>query len=95
MSQINAVANPIINSPYKEPSHYWLIREGAPPERKEGRRPASYFFRVPERAARGRKDGTPQVVMFDDVSKGQEVLLDIANRLRQLVREWRVSVVIQ
>jgi len=89
MSQINAVANPIINSPYKEPSHYWLIREAVQPEKREGRRPASYFFRVPERAARGKKDGAPQVVMFDDVSRGQEVLLDTANLLRQRVKEWR------
>jgi type III restriction enzyme len=89
MSQINAVANPIINSPYKEPSHYWLIREGTQPEKRKGRRPASYFFRVPERAARGRRDGGPQEVMFDDVSKGQEELLPTANLLRQRVKEWR------
>jgi type III restriction enzyme len=90
MSQINTVANPIINSPYAEPSHYWLIREGIAPEKKVGRRPASYFFRVPERAARGkRREGMPQVVMFDDVSKGQEELLDTANLLRQRVKEWR------
>ena len=90
MTQINAVANPIINSPYEEPNQYWLIREGMPPEQKPGRRPASYFFRVPERAARGRTSGKgPQVVMFDDVSKGQEILLDTSNLLRQRVKEWR------
>jgi len=89
MTQINAVADPIINSPYKEPDHYWLIREGLPPEKRPGRRPASYFFRVPERAARGRREGPSQVVMFEDVSKGQEVLLDTANLLRQRVKEWR------
>jgi type III restriction enzyme len=89
MPQINAVADPIINSPYKEPNRFYLIQEGVKPAKKDGRRPASYFFRVPERAARGRKDGAPQVVMFDDVSRGQEVLLDIANLLRQRVKEWR------
>jgi type III restriction enzyme len=89
MSQIHTVNDPIINSPFLEPEHYWLIREGMPPEKRDGRRPASYFFRVPERAARGRRDATPQVVMFDDVSKGQEVLLDLANLLRQRVAEWR------
>jgi type III restriction enzyme len=90
MTQINAVENPIINSPYDAPKHYWLIREGVPPEKKEGRRPASYFFRVPEHAARGRRSGSgPQAVMFDDVSKGQEELLDTANLLRQRVKEWR------
>lgn len=90
MSQINTVANPIINSPYREPDHYWLIREGVSPEKAAGRRPASYFFRVPDRAARGpRRGAAPQAVMFDDVSKGQEVLLDTANLLRQRVKEWR------
>ena len=88
MTQINAVDNPIINSPFAVPKHYWLIREGVPPEKKAGRRPASYFFRVPERAARGRRVA-PQSVMFDDIEKGQEELLDIANLLRQKVREWR------
>lgn len=86
----NAVENPIINSPFEVPKHYWLIKEGTPPEKKEGRRPASYFFRVPEHAARGRRSGSgPQAVMFDDLSKGQEELLDTANLLRQRVKEWR------
>lgn len=89
MSQINTVAKPIINSPFDEPKYHYHIQEGTQPEKREGRRPASYFFRVPERAARGRKDGAPQAVMFDDVSRGQEVLLDTANLLRQRVREWR------
>lgn len=90
MTRITAVPEPIINSPYEAPKQYWLIREGMPPEKKAGRRPASYFFRVPERAARGRRSGTgPQVVMFDDVAKGQEELLDNANLLRQRVLEWR------
>ena len=49
--QINAVENPIINSPYEEPGQHWHIEEGKSPRRQEGRRPASYFLRVPERAA--------------------------------------------
>jgi type III restriction enzyme len=90
VTQINAVENPIINLPYEVPNQFWLIREGIPPEKKEGRRPASYFFRVPERAARGRRSGgRPQAVMFDDVARGQEERLDIANHLRQRVKEWR------
>src|ERR1700735_4153004 len=90
MNLPNAVENPIINSPFEAPKQYWLIREGVSPEKKEGRRPASYFFRVPEHAARGRRSGSgPQAVMFDDLSKGQEELLDTANLLRQRVKEWR------
>ena len=56
MTQINAVENPIINSPYDEPRQHWHIEEGKPPRKQTGRRPASYFLRVPERAARGRRD---------------------------------------
>jgi type III restriction enzyme len=89
MTQINTVAKPIINSPYEVPKRYWLIQEGMQPEKKAGRRPASYFFRVPERAARGRRGNEPQVVMFDDTARGQEYLLDTANLLRQRAAEWR------
>lgn len=88
MTQINAVANPIINSPYEEPRHYWHIEEGREPEKREGRRLASYFLRVPEGAARGRRSRN-QGEMFDDTAKGQEYLLDLANLLRQRVAEWR------
>lgn len=88
MTQINAVANPIINSPYEEPRYYWHIEEGKEPEKREGRRLASYFLRVPERAARGRKSKT-QEELFEEEAKGEEYLLDLANQLRQRVAEWR------
>ena len=88
MTQINAVANPIINSPYEEPGHYWHIEEGKEPEKREGRRLASYFLRVPERAARGRKSKA-QEKLFEEEAKGQEYLLDLANLCRQRVAEWR------
>ena len=85
----STVPEPIINSPYREPDHYWLIREGLPPEKMPGRRPASYFFRVPERAGRGRRTREPQAALFDNVAKGEEERLDTANLLRQRVKEWR------
>ncbi len=37
------VDNPIINSPFEEPSYYWDYREGQP-MRVEGRRPAGYYL---------------------------------------------------
>ena len=86
--QINAVENPIINSPYEVPKQHWLIEEGKPPLKQPGRRPASYFLRVPERAGRGRRAAT-QGEMFDEDLKGNEYLLDLANLLRQRVQEWR------
>jgi type III restriction enzyme len=89
VTQINAVENPIINKPYEEPRYYWLIRKGEPPEKREGRRPASYFFRVPERAARGRK-GKKQVELFEEETKGEEYLLPIPNLIRERLKEWQV-----
>jgi len=88
MSQINAVADPIINSPYEAPRYYWHIELAKEPQKRPGRRDASYFFRVPERAARGRK-GKPQAALFDDTAKGQEYLLDLANLIRQRLADWR------
>jgi type III restriction enzyme len=87
-TQINAVANPIINSPYVEPKQHWHIEEGKQPRMEPGRRPASYFLRVPERAGRGRR-AAPQAEMFDEDLKGNEYLLDLANLLRKRVEEWR------
>jgi type III restriction enzyme len=87
-TQINAVANPIINSPYEEPSQHWHIEEGKQPHIEPGRRQASYFLRVPERAARGRRVAA-QAEMFDEDVKGDEYLLNLANLLRQRVRDWR------
>ncbi|HEY4071563.1 MAG TPA: hydrolase [Herbaspirillum sp.] len=88
MSQINVVEAPIINLPYIEPKYYWHIEEGKPPEKRLGRRLASYFFRVPERAARGRRTIVQQSIL-DDASKGQEYLLDLANLIRLRLKEWR------
>lgn len=88
MSQINAVENPIINLPYVEPQFHWHIAIGQKPEKRPGRRPASYFFRVPERAARGRT-ARQQPELFQDASKGEEYLLENANLLRQRLKDWR------
>jgi type III restriction enzyme len=88
VSQINTVANPIINSPYQEPKQHWHIEESQQPRLESGRRPASYFLRVPEGAARGRR-AADQAQMFEDDLKGNEYLLDLANLLRQRVQDWR------
>ena len=87
-TQINAVANPIINTPYEAPQHYWHIEDGKAPVKQAGRRPACYFLRVPEGAARNRRDAA-QGAMFEEDLKGNEYLLDLANLLRQRVQDWR------
>lgn len=87
-TQINAVANPIINSPYEVPKQHWQIEEGKSPVKNPGRRLASYFLRVPEGAARGRREDSQRDIFEEDL-KGNEYLLDLANLLRQRVQEWR------
>ena len=52
----NEVENPIINSPFREPAFHWQIEKAKQPIKAEGRRPASYFYRVPDSASRGRKN---------------------------------------
>ncbi len=88
MSQINAVEAPIINSPYEAPAYHWHIELAKPPEKRPGRRLASYFFRVPEKAKRG-KAAKGQTALFEESAKGQEYLLDLANLIRQRLAEWR------
>ena len=83
MGRINEVPEPIINSPFAEPDYYYHIEEGKLPEKRAGRRPASYFFRVPERAARGRR-AKQQVELFEEETKGQEYRLDNANLIHNL-----------
>ena len=81
------VDSPIINSPFREPEFHWQIERGKPPVKAEGRRRASYFYRVPEHAGRGRKS-KKQAELFDD-AKGEEIELEIVNLIRQRVKEWR------
>ncbi|MGO8654768.1 hydrolase, partial [Rhizobium ruizarguesonis] len=81
------VESPIINSPFIEPQCYWHIERGRPPVKAEGRRRASYFYRVPEHAGRGRRSRA-QAEMFES-ERGEEVEIEVVNLIRQRVKEWR------
>ena len=81
------VDSPIINSPFREPEYHWQIERGKPPVKATGRRRASYFYRVPEHAGRGRKN-KKQTELFES-EKGEEVELEIVNLIRDRVKEWR------
>lgn len=52
------VENPILNSPFAEPTRYWAYEEGQP-VLKEGRRPAGYYFKARTRG--------PQMAMLEEV----------------------------
>jgi len=75
-----AVDAPIQNSPYEEPTRYWKY-EGREPVLVEGlRREAGYYFRPRTRGPKG------QMSLLADE---QFVPLELVNRLRGRVAEWR------
>ena len=84
---VSEVESPIINSPFVEPQRHWKLEPGKPPVLELGRRRASYFYRVPEHAGRGRSS-RPQDEFFES-EKGEEVELDLVNVIRNRVAEWR------
>lgn len=75
------VPEPILNSPFEEPQEHWHIIEGETPERRPGRRPATYFYRDPK-AKPGTEAG--QVV-------GTAIELKLVNRIRVQVKKWRLE----
>ena len=82
------VESPIINSPFAEPAVHWSIEIGKQPVQATGRRPASYFYRVPESSGRGRKN-KKQLSLEGDLGIGQQEDLPLVNWLRNRVKEWR------
>ena len=72
------VSDPILNSPYEEPREHWWIEEGSAPQRREGRRPAMYFYREPKPRAevQGRQGA-------------EAIPLQLVNQIRDLVATWR------
>ena len=75
------VAEPILSSPYEEPSEHWWIEEGRLPERRPGRRPAGYFYRDPL-APPADEDG---------FARGEWVELEAVNRIRDRLAQWRAE----
>lgn len=84
----NEVQNPIINSPFTEPKQHWFIEHGKSPSKAQGRRPASYYYRVPESSGRGKKN-KKQMSLQGDLAVGEQEDLPIVNWLRKRITEWR------
>ena len=72
------VPEPILNSPFEEPSVHWRITEHEPPVRRQGRRAAMYFYRPPQRESSSNPEGT-----------GIAIGLKLVNRIREKLAEWR------
>ena len=75
---VQEVPEPILSSPYEEPALHWRITENEPPEKRNGRRPASYFYRRPQRDSAANPEGV-----------GTAIELKLVNRIRASVAEWR------
>lgn len=73
------VEEPILNTPYEEPALHWLIEEGRPPEKKQGRRQAGYFYRDPK----------APVSSGEHEARGQWVGLSLVNQIREQMKDWR------
>ena len=70
------VDNPIINSPFEEPTRWWAYEEGQP-VLKEGRRPAGYYLKARTRG--------PQMAVLEE----EFVPLGLVNTVRERVKGWR------
>jgi type III restriction enzyme len=70
------VDNPILNSPFEEPTHYWAYEDGQSVIR-EGRRPAGYYLKPRTRG--------PQMALLEE----EFVSLELVNAIRQRVKAWR------
>jgi len=77
---VQAVPDPIINSPYEEPEKYWLYTEGIP-KLMDGRRPAGYWYK-------DKRAGSAQLEFFAEEERDD---LPLVNALRQDVSRWRSS----
>ena len=72
------VPQPILNGPFDAPAEHWLLQEGEPPQRVQGRRPSGYWYRDPRRN-----------VQDAGGSRGVWREMTLVNAVRARVDEWR------
>jgi type III restriction enzyme len=73
-----AVQEPILNNPYKEPTRHWIYKDGVP-DPVNGRRPASYWYT-------SKKVGTLQQDLLAEEERDD---LELVNRIRKDIKRWR------
>lgn len=78
-----AVDEPILNSPFEEPTSYWVYDSATGmPIKAPGRRSAHYYFR-----SRRRQDSS-QTSFF---AEEEMVELELVNYIREQIKKWRIS----
>lgn len=81
---IQPVESPVICKPYYEPTHYWQYdRDTGHAEKRQGRRPSAYWYKVDDAASRR---GQMRLELEEDRRD-----LDLVNHLRADVKRWRES----
>lgn len=81
------VSEPILNSPYQEPKLYWYIREGEPPQKKEGRRRAVIWPPRDQKEPWDLSDGT----LTPSPEYPSAFELALVNLIRERVKAWRAA----
>lgn len=85
----HSVDNPIINSPFDEPTCHWLVRSGQRPVLKDGRRVAGFYQREMEGHARfSIYSLDPDIYAVADNSL---VEFKIVTAIREALARWRES----
>jgi type III restriction enzyme len=87
LSDSNEVSQPILNSPFREPEHFWYLREGETPQKREGRRP-SFVFEPRDQRTSWKPDG--KILAPSTLYMGAYELV-IVNLVRERVRAWEES----
>lgn len=79
------IENPIINSPFEEPTqHFRFSEDGITDQIEPGRRPSSFFIPIPKPKKKGKKYA-PETEWTEDRVKENEFV----NQVRELVARWR------
>ena len=79
------IENPVINSPYKEPSrHFRFSEEGITDDIIDGRRPSSYFVPVPKAKKKGK-----QLELDTEWTEDRVRENDFVNQMRERIARWR------
>lgn len=84
---VTLVEQPIICSPFQEPSVHWKIEPNRPTRLVNSRRRASYYYRIPEHSGTGRRNIREQDFFEENV--GEEIELELVSAIRRSVSEWR------
>ena len=81
------IENPILNSPYDEPTRYWKFDdEGITNEVVDGRRRSEYFMPIPASKRRG---GTQAELEFEEWTQDRVEENAFTNQVREAVLRWR------